>query len=233
MGSECKNIRTYEAVLVLAFTKGSERTGMFSTRMFHTDVEIQLIKSPPPVIPSPGMEGTDQYFDSWQLLGIHIDRIKGVHSYTTQTTKISSSKHNVLCIPLTSGEYKAVIEFLHEIRGLPYNHWDSLYSRTASLIPSGMMDDVVIHECFNVAKSIKSLHPAQLIVLIVRQCLDPKRTVSAKLWGFNSRLTTANEIFEQLRVTCIAIDADSLSRNILQALYEGTPNVTRPLIPRN
>jgi hypothetical protein len=231
MGSEYTNVRNYEAVLVLAFTKSSVRKGMFSTRMFHTDVEILLINSPPPVIPTVGMEGIDQHFDSWKLLGINIDRIKGVHSYTTHAMKIASSTHNVLCIPLTSDENKSVIEFIHEIRGLPYNHWDSLYSRTASLIPSGLMDDVVIDECSNVAKSIRRLHPAQLVVLIFRQCLDPKSMVAVKLWGFNSRLTTANEIFEQLRVTCIAIDADSLNRNILQALNEGTPNTTRSYIP--
>jgi hypothetical protein len=216
-----------ESVLILTFEKSGVKNGIFSPRTFHTNVELLLVNAAPPLVPSPGLEGVDQHFDSWKLLGIHIDRISGVQSHTARSTKLSSSKNNVLCIPLSEKENKAIIEFMHGIRGLPYNHWDSILSRTASLIPSGVMDDVVIDERCPVKTSIKCLHSAQLIVLIFRQCLDPKRTVSAKLWGFNSRLATANDIFEQLRTSCIAIDADALSKNTLQALYEGTSNVNR------
>jgi hypothetical protein len=217
---------THEAVLVLIFTKGTA-TRFFSNRSSHIDVELLLINSSPPMIPSPGLEGLDQHFDSWKLLGIHIDRIKGVESGTTRFTNVSSSKHNVLCIPLMNNEYKSVIEFIHEIRGFPYNHWDAMLSRTASLIPLGVVHDVIIDECHNVAKSITCLHSAQLVALIFRQCLDPKHIAAAKLWGFNSRLITANDIFEQLRVTCMAIDADSLAKSTLQALSEGASQRNR------
>jgi hypothetical protein len=217
---------THEAVLVLVFTKGTARR-FLSNSSPYIDVELLLINTPPPMIPSPGLEGLDQHFDSWKLLGVHIDRIKGVESGTTRFTNISSSKHTVLCIPLTKEEYKSVIEFLHEICSFKYNHWDAMLSRTASLIPLGVVEDVIIAECHNVAKSITCLHSAQLVALIFRQCLDPKRTASAKLWGFNSRLITANDIFEQLRVTCMALDANSLAKSCLQALSEGSSHQTR------
>ena len=224
MDTRIKNSIQYESVLVLVFQKSVNKT-LFSSRTVHTDVEVMLINSPPPLIPAPGLEGIDQHFDSWKLLGVHVDRMTGERCYTARSKNTSSVKHNALCVPLSSDENKLAIEFMHGIRNLPYNHWDSMFSRTASLIPMGAMDDITIGECMPGSSSVKCLHAAQLVVLIFRYSLDPRRTVAAKLWGFNSRLTTPNEIFEELRMTCIAIDADALNKNTLQALYEGTSNV--------
>ena len=213
-----------ESVLVLVFEKSNHRE-LFSSRTHHTGVELMLINSPPPLIPAPGLKGIGQDFDPWKLLGIHVDRMTGVRSYTARSKNTSSGKHDVLCVPLSSDENKSVIDFMAEIRDLPFNHWDSIFSRTASLIPMGAMEDITIDQCMRASRSVKCLHAAQLVVLAFRNCLDPKRTVCAKLWGFNSRLTTANEIFEELRMACISIDADALNKNSLQALYGGTSNV--------
>ena len=211
----------YESVLILDFTKNN-KVGKVFRQSLHTDVEILLINSSPPSIPLPGRQGEDKPFNSWEMLGIHVDRIVGIQASTTRHLKICSSQHNLLCISLSSEENKAVIDFMQEIRGLPYNHWDSILSRSNALIPFGLMTDIVIDDACSLRQSIHCLHPAQLVVLIFRQCLDEKRTAVAKLWGFNSRFTTANDIFEELRMTCIAIDADALSRNVLRALFENS-----------
>jgi hypothetical protein len=214
----------YESVLVLAFEKKSGSID-FSRRSFHTDVEVILINSPPPSVPLPGLQGTDISFDSWKMLGIDVNRLDGVQTYTTGKLKLTSCNHDILCIPLSAGESKAVIEFIDDIRNITYNHWDYIFSRNAALIPYGLFGDVVIDESLAFRDSVRYLHPAQLVVLLFRRCLDKNRTSVAKLWGFNSRLTTANDIFEQLRMACIAIDADALACHILRALYEGSSNV--------
>jgi hypothetical protein len=214
-----------EGILVLVFTK-CERPNTFilNNRVYHTDVELILVKSIPPPLPAVGFEGTDLKFDTSALL-VYIDRMKGVTHCTNNAERfksISSRRNNILFIPLTSAEFKHVIEFMYAVRGIRYNHWDYLASRTAALIPAGTLTDVVVSREHNVKESIKCLHPAQLTTLIIRYCVDPTCSVSAKLWGFNSRTITANELFEQLRTTCVALDADRLARCMLRALSEGS-----------
>jgi hypothetical protein len=212
-----------EGILLMVFTK-SEAPRLFNTRVYHTDVELVLIKSPPPPTPAPGFEGTDLKFDKSALL-VYIDRLKGVTHCTNNTERfkaINSTQNNILGIPLSTREFKHVIEFMYSVQGVRYNHWDYMISRTAALIPTRAIQDIVICQEHNVRESIPSLHASQLVTLIIRYCVDPTCSVSAKLWGFNSRLITANEVFEQLRVTCMALDADRLSRCMLRAFSEGT-----------
>jgi hypothetical protein len=180
-----------------------------------------LVDSCPPIVPSPGVTGVDFKFDTWQALRVHADRLRGLLLSTTNTTKISTACHNILSIPLKRHEYKSVVHFIDQIKGIPFNRWDTVLSRTATLIPSGMIQDIVLEDSYNVCKSVTCVHAPQLTALILRYCIDNNRAAHAKLWGFNSRLITANEIFEQLRVTCTALDADALSRYTLRALSEG------------
>ncbi|KAJ1495849.1 hypothetical protein T484DRAFT_1740615 [Baffinella frigidus] len=221
----CRQIATHrtehEAVLLMVFTKSSTTPTLWNRRVIHTDVELLVIDSPPPVVPPPGIKGTDSQFDSWQALRVRVDRLKGVTFASVHAMRTSSDSHNILSVSLKRHEYKAVVEFIHQVRKLPYNHWDDVFSRTATLISVGVVPDIVIDEAYNVCRSITSVHAPQLVALIFRHCIDRNRTAPAKLWGFNSRLITANEIFEQLRVTCMAIDTDALSRGMLRALSEG------------
>jgi hypothetical protein len=221
------NAEHEEAVLLMVFTKSSTTPTLWNRRVIHTDVELLVIDSPPPVVPSPGITGVDSHFDSWEALRVRVDRLKGVTFASVKSMGISTASHNVLSMPLKRHEYKAVVEFIHQVRNLPYNHWDAAMSRTATLIPTGVVKDIVIDNVYNVCMSVKCVHAPQLVALLIRHCMDSNRTAHAKLWGFNSRLLTANEIFEQLRVTCVAIDTDSLSRCNMQALSEGVKATAR------
>ena len=212
-----------EGVLLLVFAKSDSPT-LFNTRVYHTEVELILINSPMPPIPFPGFEGKNIMFDHKSALMVYIGRLEGVAHCTHMAERfrsINNTRNSVLCIPLTSTEFPRVIDFMYTVRGIRFNHWDYMVSHTAALIPTGTVEDIVIDPKKNVRESIQCLHPPQLAALIVRHCIDPSCVVNAKLWGFNSRLITANELFEQLRLTCMAIDADGISMSRLQAISRG------------
>jgi hypothetical protein len=209
----------FEGNLVLVFTK-SQASRFFRTRAYHTDVELVLVNSPPPQVPLPGHEGVDTEFSKPALL-VHVDRMLGVTHCTSNAERfrsISSEKNNLLSIPLDPVECKNVIDFLYAMRGVRYNHLDFLLSIGASILP---MQDVTIDKTKSVQMSVTSVHAPQLASLTIRHCMNDRCRAVVKLWGFNSRFTTANDLYERLRLTCTAVDADRLSRGMLRALSEG------------
>jgi hypothetical protein len=208
-----------DGVLLLVFTKSPG----FKTRAYHTDIELVLVNSPAPTRPAPGRVGVDTPFASPALL-VYIDRIKGVMHSTDNCQRfrsISATRNSILSIPLDAKEFKNVIEFMYAVQGLRFNHFDALLAATASLIFPSSVTDIAINPALPTRDSIKSLHAPQLTALIIRHCITNSCKTTARLWGFNSRLVSANELFERLRTTCVPLDADRLSAGMLQSSSEG------------
>ena len=210
-----------EGTLVLVFTK-STTPSYFNSRKHHIDVELVLIDSPPPILPKPGLDGVDVGFTR-PALSIRTDRINGVTHETgnKRLHEISDKQNSILAIPLTPTDFKNVVEFLYAIIGIRYNHFDSFLMRTASLLFAGSIEDVVVDRTHPVNNSINCLHASQLVTILLRYCVTDGRRFSAKLWGFNSRLVSSNDVFERLRVTCVALDADRFACGSMRALSEG------------
>jgi hypothetical protein len=200
--------------MALAFLKGKSTT-MFSRRTIHTNIELFIIHKPAYQTQSQGLSGTQIDFNTRDTLGVYIDKQHGIQSSTTRINSITEKKHDVLCVPLNETELNKVIEFLHSVQNSTYNQWDVMLSATATLIPFISVPDVEILDGHNIGHSITSIHPPQLVALLTKHCLDRLSPVAARLWGFNSRLINADEIYEQLRGTCMAVHGNKFREGLL------------------
>jgi hypothetical protein len=215
-----RNIENYTSgFMALAFQKG-ESVAMFPKRAIHTDIELFIIHEPSHQTTSRGLSSGTHVGDfiTRDTLGVFVDKELGLLISTTRINNITAKKHDVLCIPLTEIQLNKVIEFLHSVQGCKYNKWDTMLSATATLIPFISVPDVEILDHRNIGHSVTSIHPSQLVALITRHCLGHASPVGAKLWGFNSRLINADEIYEQLRGTCMAVHSNDLRMGRLRAL---------------
>jgi hypothetical protein len=199
--------------LVFVFKKGKSRK-MFGSRSTHIDVELFLIEV------CNRREGHARKFDVRNVLGVHVDKSKGVSIESHIFTRtVSRATHDVLCVPLTETEHKKAVDYIEAIQSCPFNSWDSVLSATASLINlGGVIDDIQITDGCNISQIIHTLHAPQLVTLLVRLCIHPRRSICSKLWGFNSRMITADELYEQFRGTCLALDSDALRNGVLHML---------------
>ena len=163
---------------------------MFSSRSTHIDVALLLIEV------SNRREGHTRKFDVRNVLGVHVDKAKDVGIYSHIFTRaVSRATHDVLCIPLTETEHKKAVDYIAAIQSCPFNSWDSVLSATASLINlGGVINDIPITDGCNISQLIHTLHAPQLVTLLIRLCIHPKRSICSKLWGFNSRMITADEL---------------------------------------
>lgn len=217
---------THVAVLALVFEKSHYRS-MFSKRFNHKNLELLLICTAPPTTPTMGQPGISTDIGHDKILGVYIDKTKGVVHSNNHIHTLDQTKHDILCVPLTTEEYNNVIVFLHGVKDCTYNAWDAILSATATLIPLHTLNDITITENQNATHDIKCLHSAQLATLLIRHGLEQTNKITAKLWGYNSRLINSDEIFEQLRGTCVQLDCTSLREGELKVLH-GTPYNTNP-----
>jgi hypothetical protein len=203
--------------MALAFQKGNS-VSIFETRTIHTDIELFIIPEPPHQTTSNGLSGSHVDFNTRDTLGVFIDKQHGLMRSTMRINSITADNHDVLCMPLTEIELNKVIEFLHGVQECKYSKWDAMLSATATLIPLISVPDVEILDYRNIGHSVLSMHSPQLVTLITRHCLGHASPVAAKLWGFNSRLINADEIYEQLRGTCAALHGNEFRIGRLREL---------------
>lgn len=186
----------------------------FSARSTHTDVELLLIELPN------RREGGVNVFDVGNVLGVHVDKTKGVTIYNNLLMRfVGRVTHDVISVPLTQTEHNKTVDYIHAIKSCPFNSWDSMLSATASLINlGGVIKDIEIIDGCNISQCIHALHAPQLVAILIRCCIHSRRTICSKLWGFNSRTIKVDELYEQMRGTCVALNTDEFAKGELHIL---------------
>jgi hypothetical protein len=201
-------------ILVLAFKRSTTKT-MFTQRKVITNVEIFLIPTPPPSIATPQNPGKSYEFKRKEILGVHIDT-NGVICDYNRIGSISSSTHDTLCIPLTNSEKGRLVDFIHRIQQCTYNTWGAMLSQAAPILPSFLTTDDAETCNFTNYCPIKKLHPGQFVTLVIQICIDDIK-IKSKMWGYKSHITTPDEIYQQLRGSCMVINPDVLWSGHIQA----------------
>jgi hypothetical protein len=85
-----------------------------------------------------------------------------------------------------------------------YNAWDTALS---SLLPAGFAADVDLYHA-------PTLHAAQAVVLVLRECLDPGNPVLRPLQAMNSRAINAAQLARRLRDVSQPVNESSVGKLI-------------------
>jgi hypothetical protein len=203
-----------KSILVLAFRR-SKTMPMFSKQYVHVDVEIFLIPTPPPTTAEPQTPGKSYQFQKNEVVGVHIDTNGVKHDYN-RISAIYSSTHDTMCIALTDNEKDRLVDFIHATQQCKYNTLDAMFSIAAPLFMSFIQSENEFGPDLSAIRSIQKLHAGQCVTLIIQTCIDDNK-IKSKLWGYNSRLTTPEEIYQELRTACITINPDALRSGFVQA----------------
>jgi hypothetical protein len=91
---------------------------------------------------------------------------------------------------------------------IPYNAWDTALS---TLLPARWARDVDLFHA-------PSLHAAQAVILILRECLDPASPVLETLQGVCSRSTNAIQLARRLRKASSSVNQPSVWKMIGKAV---------------
>jgi hypothetical protein len=202
------------SILVLAFTRSTIPT-LFKNRSGHVDVEMFLVPTPPPSGSETGKPAKSYEFDRRHTLAVHVDTSTGMKSDFRRLDGLSSQTHDTICIPLTRTEKDRIIDFVHRTRSCKYNAWDAMLCQTAPVF-TPFLTTVTAEQLSNYG-TIKKLHAGQFATLIIQICIDDKNRLKSKMWGYNSRITTANEIYREINGSCMAINPDALRSGYVQA----------------
>jgi hypothetical protein len=207
-------------ILVLAF-KRSKSAPLFSKRYVHVEVETFLVPTPPPTLSDCGLPCKSHQFNKNEVIAVHIDTLTGVNNDFRHLEGVSSETHDVLCIPLTNSERDRVVDLIHTTRQCKYNAWDAVLSQTAPLFTQFVtLKNKFGNDVSKITGTITELHSAEFVTLMIQTCVDDtdnKNKMKGKMWGYNSRITTPSEIYNELHGVCMSLNPDALRSGYTQA----------------
>lgn len=98
------------------------------------------------------------------------------------------SDASVVCIKLDDQEYEIINSFLHDLCGCSFNLVDYL---TPVAIDSTFMEDIDYEK----PSDLQRVYPAQALLLILKDSINPSRSLFQEISKLNSRRITAASIF--------------------------------------